>query len=423
MTRSSFFRTLSIFILAFLFAEKISAQNNWLNYTDGRTVFKMVSEGNVLWIATSGGVLRYDTITHNRTYYNRGNSPLPHDIVHGLAIDAQGNKWFGTNDGLAKFDGLHWTVWTSENSNLPYDNVYSISGLHRFAYSIYDMAFDNNGILWMAACGLVRFDGTNFTSYTTANSTIFSNTISSVAPDASGNIWLGINSGFSKFDGTTFTRYNNINYFINDVVVDPVTSLKWISTNNGVYSYNGTTFTNYNSTNSNLLTDDIRTLEIDSHSVLWIGTGYGIAKLKGNYISNYVNLNYYPFQHPAISCIHVDGAGQKWFGIYSSFIKFDGEGWNKFIYPQIPSSTVNQVTTDHQGNVWIATTAGIGKYNGTTWTVYNTSNSGLPNNNVQCLAFDNAGNMWVGLTYNGLAKFNGTTWTSYTTANSGLVYN
>jgi ligand-binding sensor domain-containing protein len=40
--------------------------------------------------------------------------------MFAIAIDEQGNKWIGTvNGGLAKFDGVNWTVYNTSNSGLP----------------------------------------------------------------------------------------------------------------------------------------------------------------------------------------------------------------------------------------------------------------------------------------------------------------
>ncbi|MCE5305802.1 T9SS type A sorting domain-containing protein, partial [bacterium] len=45
-----------------------------------------------------------------------------------IAIDGSGNKWIGTySDGLAKFDGTNWTVYNSDNSDLPGNRVFSIT--------------------------------------------------------------------------------------------------------------------------------------------------------------------------------------------------------------------------------------------------------------------------------------------------------
>ncbi len=50
----------------------------------------------------------------NWIIYNRNNSGLPCDSVNTITIDGQGNKWIGTERGLAKFDDVNWTVYNSE---------------------------------------------------------------------------------------------------------------------------------------------------------------------------------------------------------------------------------------------------------------------------------------------------------------------
>ena len=86
------------------------------------------------------------------------------------------------------------------------------------------------------------------------------------------------------------------------------------------------------------------------------------------------------------------------------------------------------------GHIWTAcnelrslTGHGLAIFDGRTWTVYDTGNSGLPSDSASAFAFDKLGNTWI-CTYNlwaasggsGLAKLNGTNWTVYTTKNSGL---
>jgi ligand-binding sensor domain-containing protein len=50
------------------------------------------------------------------------------NYVYAIAIDGQGNKWIGTyGGGLAKFDGINWTVYNTANSGLPSNYVYAIA--------------------------------------------------------------------------------------------------------------------------------------------------------------------------------------------------------------------------------------------------------------------------------------------------------
>jgi hypothetical protein len=48
-----------------------------------------------------------------QTHYFTGNSTLQSDyVVGGVAVDTNNNKWFGTDQGVAKFDGATWTAFT-----------------------------------------------------------------------------------------------------------------------------------------------------------------------------------------------------------------------------------------------------------------------------------------------------------------------
>jgi len=85
------------------------------------------------------------------------------------------------------------------------------------------------------------------------------------------------------------------------------------------------------------------------------------------------------------------------------------------------SNSVEDIVIDSQNIIWVATTSGLSKFDGVTWTTYNDVNSGLPNNSVTRLAVDST-NLWAGTT-DGLAKFDGTNWTVFDTSNSTLRVN
>jgi len=84
------------------------------------------------------------------TVYDTTNSGLPKNDINAIAIDAGGNKWIGTNGGLAKFDGAHWTIYSSSNSGLPNNFITSI-------------VIDENGNKWIGTIlgGLAVFSGGN----------------------------------------------------------------------------------------------------------------------------------------------------------------------------------------------------------------------------------------------------------------------
>jgi len=105
--------------------------------------------------------------------------------------------------------------------------------------------------------------------------------------------------------------------------------------------------------------------------------------------------------------------------------KFDDTTWTVYTTSNsgLPDNRIGAITADGTGYVWIGTGGGgLAKFDGVTWAVYNTSNSGLPFDHVFSLAFDENGTLWIG-TGAGLARYDGTDWTVYNTSNSGLPSN
>jgi len=66
---------------------------------------------------------------------------------------------------------------------------------------------------------------------------------------------------------------------------------------------------------------------------------------------------------------------------------------------------------------------GLAKFNGSNWITYNTSNSGLPSDNILSVAVDGNDVKWVGTSMDGIVKFDGVNWITYNTSNSGILDN
>jgi hypothetical protein len=108
---------------------------------------------------------------------------LYNNIVTSIEIDGSGNKWIGTNGGLAKFDSTTWTFYSTSNSDLPSNSITSI-------------AIDGSGNKWIGTdIGLAQYHGTTWTIYTTSNSGLPHNDVHSIIIDGSGNKWIGTNGG------------------------------------------------------------------------------------------------------------------------------------------------------------------------------------------------------------------------------------
>lgn len=118
-----------------------------------------------------------------------------------FAIDNVGNKWFGyrilpsTSSALIKFDNSIWTVYTNTTTpSFPICNVTAITS-------------DNTGNIWIGTnIGLIKFDGSSFSTLTTING-LPNNMITSLEY-INNQLYIGTTSGLSRYDGISFTNYN-----------------------------------------------------------------------------------------------------------------------------------------------------------------------------------------------------------------------
>jgi len=143
--------------------------------------------------------------------------------------------------------------------------------------------------------GLVKFDGTNWTVYKTANSQIPNNQVHAIAISRYGNKWLGTTGGFARYDGSNWNVYDrSADYLDNWVFATAIDNSgnKWTGSMGGVGVFDGTNWTSYSTTNSGLPDSRINAIAIDGSGNKWFGTNAGgVAVLKaGTTVSKTLSL-------------------------------------------------------------------------------------------------------------------------------------
>ncbi len=126
------------------------------------------------------------------------------------------------------------------------------------------------------------------------------------------------------------------------------------------------------------------------------------------------------------SALVIDNSNNKWIGFNAGtttsfqLLRYNGSQWDTFPVFNAISATnkVNALAVDAANNIWIGSNMGLTKYDGTSFTTYNTTNSTLINDTVISLAC-NSGNVYAG-TYKGLSVYNGTGFTNYNHAGNGM---
>ena len=173
--------------LAILFSLTITfcsceKHNNSTKILDGYPIASIAFDSHgTAWIGTHNqGIIKYNSGTV--TYYNSTNSEFKDtSIIRVIKVDSKDNVWIG-GIGLTKFDGNSFITYTSKNSPIPEDWVTSI-------------AIDSKDNIWFNSCrymqgGIVKYDGINWTMYTPDNSLMPINYVKSIAIDKNDNIYL-----------------------------------------------------------------------------------------------------------------------------------------------------------------------------------------------------------------------------------------
>ncbi len=240
---------------------------------------------------------------------------LSQSSILAILQDQEGFMWFGTGNGLNKYDGYNFTVYLND----PYDST-SISDNE--ITSIYE---DKDGYIWIGTINgiLNKFDRTTETfkhfkleydknfksmlneSYTSYPVTFVRNndySVTSISGDENGNLWVGTwGDGLFKFDKQTNhskhfyndpANHNSLSYNRVSKVITDKNGITWIGTFGGGLNKivrdenkDGYSFVCYkqNKSDNSLSSNDIITAFEDNESNIWIGTyNGGLNKLYKN---------------------------------------------------------------------------------------------------------------------------------------------
>lgn len=367
---------------------------------------------------------RFEKLSSEIIRYEKG---LSQNTVQCILQDRFGFLWFGTWDGLNKFDGYNYTVF-NEESGLSNQNIQAI-------------VEDRDGLLWIGTeDGLNCYDRETkeieifLHDYRNQNSLI-SNRVRTLMADTENNIWIGTNRGISVFNKNTrqFKNYQHIindqnslsSSWINDIFQDSKGNI-WIATYRGLNRYlpkrdafqqmksgstfsclanaallsvkeindqtlvvgglSGLFFVNFKSNSCRHYTSlpglndaatpsVINTLFVDNEGLLWIGTdGQGVAVYNPNSVE-FVHFSNDPSDRTSLSnnrvySIYQDRTGILWIGTFNGLNKYDRNS-SKFRHhyrdPDEKQALRHNVVfgffEDVDGNIWVGTEKGLSVFN------------------------------------------------------------
>lgn len=278
---------------------------------------------------------------------------LPQNTVEDIAQTPDGYLWVATQEGLARFDGIRFTVF--DRGNTPEFESNLINAL----------LVDRAGSLWIGTSkGLVLLERGKFRSFLREDG-LAGNYVRRLSAGADGRIWVGTEGGLTRIEAGRFTSFGP-----EDGLADA----------------------------------SIRAIHEDSRGTLWVGTASGGLHRLRNGRFEVVSLGAEPAAN-AVRAFHEDVDGTLWMATYDGDL-YRGNG-DKFVRVTSPATLgggVRALRRDRDGNLWVATVSGLGRLTiGNTYSMI-TSDQGLPSTDARSLHEDPEGNLWIGTNGGGLVR-------------------
>ncbi len=179
----------------------------------------------------------------------------------------------------------------------------------------------------------------------------------------------------------------------------------------------------YNTSNSGIQTNDLKYIEIDSNNIKWISCVGGLIKFDGNSWFQYNSSNSPILNDRLVLHIEKDKYNGLWINVNAQGLMYLKNG-NFTIYNSsnsgMPSNSPYSLSIESDTIKWMGMVGNkFVRFDGNIWRIYDSTNSGFKDDVVN--AIDVSGHTkWFGTAFHGLGKFNDTTWTYYNPGNSGL---
>ncbi len=349
---------------------------------------------------------------------------LSQSTVLCAAQDRLGFLWFGTQDGLNRYDGYGFTVFRHDDAD---------PGSLRDNY-ILSLYVDREGVLWVGTNkgGLNRYDPATETFTAFVNDpndpeSLSLNAVTAMAEDAAGNFWVATDGqGVNRFDRRTgkFTRFrldpaipeNRRLNIVLAVLPDPAGML-WLGTALGLCEMNLRTYEirrypHDPAAPQGLSQDRVVSISRDRAGALWLGTVAGLDKIDPG-SGRVTQIRHDPANPHSLAGgrgyrIRHDRNGVLWIAGSQGLDRFD-EASGRFLHhradPNQPGSLrgdrLYDLYEDRAGSLWVSVQqAGLCRYDPQAipflnFPLKNDKADGLRDRYVRAFAEDRAGHLWV----------------------------
>jgi two-component system sensor histidine kinase/response regulator len=295
---------------------------------------------------------------------------------------------------------------------------------------IYSVANDHQGFLWFGTTdGLKRYDGYQFISFQhepDQPGSLSNNNVGVMLHDSKSRLWVGTwGGGLNLYlpESQTFRHFRHDPESPNSLGADRVQSLFetksgdiWVGTNGGglnLYQPQSDTFKSYTHDPANpqsIGNNRIWGLAEDSKQNLWVATTDGLYRFDAEQQQFHkYGVAEGSLDHPEVRSIFIDPQDQLWVSTRLSFGRFepDNNSYQRYALPDGELPSVNSMTA--QGDLLIlATLAGVYHFNTKEKSFYPAALNGdwslLGSHDVRQVLLDSTGLLWAATRYAGVVK-------------------
>lgn len=371
----------------------------------------------LLYVATISAMNEQDRLRFNQFTVDEG---LSQNTVMAIARDKYGLMWFGTWEGVCRFDGYHFRIFRANAGNPGSITNNRINAIIR----------DAVGDIWLGTGDQRYFFRFNYktedfsryrqTDVPDSLRQLLSSYINSRKQAANGvNVWRSSPDGLLQKNIKTGQEYwyktdRNTPFSLSDDIINALLvdgNLLWVGTHNGgvnVADLSAGLFNYYHVPGTAEYDFVIRAVSQDATDRLWVGT-----ENKGVYVFDkqrklIAQLDARKLISQEIRSVCCDSKGNVWIGTKGGLDKLDpGSGKIRHYYASEPGSIAHpwvfSVTEDSRGNVWTGTFGGLAFYDYQQDKFFSFPTGKILNSsNVRTILEDKKGRLWVGTEGGGL---------------------
>ncbi|MDQ2776909.1 MAG: histidine kinase [Acidobacteriota bacterium] len=374
------------------------------------------SRDGFLWVATEGGLARFDGLRF-RIYDSQNTPALKSNLISSLLEDRQGTLWIGTAEGLTSLNGDVFHTYTTEDG-LPADKIWAL-----------DM--DGQGTLWAStAAGLARFTKNRFVEDAQAGANVFDDSrlkglgtiaglsgsrINTAFRDKEGALWIGTDSGLVRVLRGRIERLSPRDPLSTEAILSITEDREgdlWIGTDSaGLTILRNQKFATYTFREGNG-DEQVRCVFQDHSGVVWIGTnGDGLKRFEHGVFSAVTTTD--GLSSNIILALAEDKQGTLLVGTPDGLNRIGPHGISVLTSADgLAEDFVRSIYVDSDGSFWVGTRRGLSHVNENAVTTYTQSN-GLGSDLVGAMLRDRHNDLWIA-TLDGLSRFQNRKFTNYT---------